>query len=310
MLFVINCQLNAILAVPFFSLYSRMDPEIKFSIAAFLDTLPVAERPPQSTGRLTQKTLEAAGLSERFQEWKREQHRLRKASTPRTDADRERDRVDQCVSRTRRDQLAETREQALVYVTPRWTQAPGPLPRKPRLYENVSPDPELRRRLLEKVQNTTFRKDNQRTKAIASGQSMVFGTVFSRKLQKYTTSSYSRQNPRLFRLVQELAAKEVPGFSYTTIVVNKNVVTNPHVDQYNVGPTLILGIGDFRGGDLVVQNETFPVSNHRWLYFWGKDEHYNTPIRKGTKFTITLFTLLPPYAPNSPSTHRAIQRMS
>ena len=283
---------------------------VQFSIATFLETLPDAQRPPLPAGRLTQKTLASFGLCDQFLTWKREQHRLYKASKPRTDSDRERDRVNQCVSRARRDNLAATREEALVYVMPRWTQAPGPLPRMPRLYEEASPDQDLRKRLLDKIVKTSFREDNHRRKAIASGQSMVFGTVYSRRLKQYTTSAYSRNNPVLFRLLQEFAAKEVPAFSYTTIVVNKNVVTNPHVDQYNIGPTLILGIGSFKGGALVVRNQTFDISNHKWLYFWGKDEHYNTPIQRGGhKITITLFTLLPPYASNSPSTHRRIRDM-
>ena len=283
---------------------------VQFSIATFLGALPDAQRPQVPAGRLTQKTLASMGLCDQFLIWKREQHRLYKASKPRTDSDRERDRVNQCVSRARRDNLAATREQALVYVMPRWTQAPGPLPRTPRLYEEASPDQDLRKRLLHKIESTVFREDKKQRKAISSGQSMVFGTVYSHRLKKYTTSSKTKDNPVLFHLLQELAAKEVPAFSYTTIVVNKNVVTNPHVDQYNVGPTLILGIGSFKGGELVVRNQTFDISNHKWLYFWGKDEHYNTPIhRGGHKITITLFTLLPPYAPNSPSTHQRIRDM-
>lgn len=283
---------------------------VQFSIRAFIDAFPDAERPQVPPGRLTKKTLESMGLDDQFVIWKREQHRLNKASKPRTDSIRERDRVNQCVSRARSLNLAATREEALVYVMPRWTKGPGPVPRKPRQYEEASPDPELRKRLLDKIQKTSFREDNHRRKAIAFGQSMVFGTVYSRRLKKFAISSYSRKNPVLFRYLQEFAAKEVPAFSFTTIVVNKNVVTNPHVDQYNVGPTLILGIGSFKGGALVVQNQTFDICNQKWLYFWGKDEHYNTPIQRGgDKITITLFTLLPPYAPNSPSSHRRIRQM-
>ena len=287
--------------------------KVQLSIQAFLDALPDAEKPRVPSGRLTQKTLASLGLLDQFLTWRREQLRLYNAAAnanPRTDSDRERNRVNQQVSRARRAKKADTREEALVYAMPRWTNGPGPVPRKPRQYDEASLDQGIRTRLLDKITKTSFREDNHRRKAISSGQSMVFGTVYSSRLNKYTVSSQSHRNPVLFRLLQELAATEVPTFSYTTIVVNKNVVTNPHVDQYNVGPTLILGIGDFNGGALVVQKQTFDISNHKWLYFWGKDEHYNTPIKKGgDKITITLFTLLPPYAPNSPSTHQRIRQM-
>ena len=52
-------------------------------------------------------------------------------------------------------------------------------------YIEASPDLELRKRLLDKIENTSFREDNHRQKAIASGQSMVFGTVYSAACSSY-----------------------------------------------------------------------------------------------------------------------------
>lgn len=284
---------------------------VSFSISAFLASLPADQAPTSvPVGRLTKSFLEAAGLTQAFNEWKREQHRRRKAAQPRTDQDRERDRVNQAVSRSlRRTGGPETRATALVHVRPRFTQAAGRTPRTPRWFDHHL-NAEIRSQLLAKLEATTFERHEHQRKAIAQGQSMVFGTVFSRRLQSYNESHTARNNPRLYSLLKQLAATEVPEFSFTTIAVNKNVVTQPHVDKYNVGPTLILGLGSFTGGALVVKDTTYALQEQRWLYFWGKDEHYNTPLKRGTKYTVTLFTLLPPYAPPDASTHNTLGRIN
>jgi hypothetical protein len=284
--------------------------QVSFSIASFIESLPEGDRPGDIQGRLTQKILESHGLLERFKEWKRQQHR-ELSKQPRTETRRERCRVNQVVSRALRDGRAQTREQALALVTHRYTASPGPIPRRPRWYDKSNSNAlNLRQTLLQKLHATSFPSETHRRQAIRQGTSLVFGTVFDRCTQRYRTSSQEQCNPCLVKLVRDLAAEEVPDFSYTTIVINKNVVTNPHKDKYNVGPTLLLGLGNFRGGDLVVSGQSFKISCHRWLYFWGKDEHYNTPLTYGSKYTITLFTLLPPYASPDAQTHSIIGQMT
>lgn len=282
---------------------------LSFSIASFLDTLRESDRPFVS-GRVTQKTLESHGLLESFLDWKRQQYKELKVET-RDDTQRERDRVNQVVSRALRDGRARTRQTALAFVTPRWSASPGPTPRCPKWYSGcTSTATDLRSTLLQKLDATSFGSSTHRRQAIRQGSSLVFGTVFDRRNQKYKTSARESKNPRLVDLVRRLVELEVPDFKYTTITVNKNVVTNPHKDKYNVGPTLLLGLGNFRGGDLVVGGNPFKISCHRWLYFWGKDEHYNTALTYGTKYTITLFTLLPPLASPDAQTHTLVAQMA
>lgn len=282
---------------------------VSLSIKSFLCSLQADQRPISLEGRLTQSALEERGLLQAFHAWKREQYKLLHALR-RDDAQRERDRVNQATSRAMRNGRAQTREEALALVNPRWTTGAGPVPRKPRWYASKSPSAELRQQILQKLERTSFGRANHRTRAVREGTGLVFGTVYSPRLKRYTESSQANSNPVLYKMLKQLAAAEVPDFSYTTIQVNKNVVTNPHRDKFNVGPTVILGLGNFRGADLVVCEQQYKLSCHRWLYFWGKDEHYNTPLTYGTKYTITLFTLLPPYAEPTANTHALLGRSS
>lgn len=276
---------------------------MKFGILDFVATLPAEGRPELPVGRLTQNVLHTVGLRETFLAWRKEQYRLLKLSKPRTDDVREKDRVNKAVSR-----FNGSRAEALVHIDVKRSDNPGPVPRVPRIV-NVVVHQDVRSALLDKLERTSFSGNAHKRSALAQGQSKTFGTVFSRKDQDYGESWTSTFNPNLYALLRELAQKEIPDFSYTTIGVNKNVVTRPHTDKYNVGPTMILALGNFQGGDLVVRGKTFVLSEMKWLYFWGKDEHYNTPIVRGVKYTVTYFTLLPPYAPSTAATHASLGRI-
>lgn len=281
---------------------------IDYSMASFVSTLPEEQRLSLPTGRrLTREMLGTMGILEKFEAWKLQQKRLFRSHQPRTDEVRESDRIKQAVSRAMRQGLCETKEDAMTFVQPRWRDGTGSIPRVPRYYDEHNENTGIRARLLQKLDNTTFTRSQQERQAISQGTSKVFGKVYSTKLKTYNTSSTTKSLPRLYELLQTLASLEIPQFSYTTIAVNKNVVTRPHVDKYNVGPTLILGLGKFKGGNLVVSGKEFDLSQQKWVYFWGKDEHYNTPLKgKGVKYTVTYFTLLPPYATPTQSTHRLI----
>ena len=241
-----------------------------YSITSFLSTLPLEQRPPIPTGRLTKKFLESLGRAQEFEAWKRQQKRESRSQNPRTDEDRENDRVRQATSRALQRGLCTTREDAMVFVQPRHREGSGTIPRLPRWYDQVVRHQELRTPLLQKLEKTAFGPSNHTRRAIANGTSLVFGKVYSRRLKKYTQSSSCTNNPRLYELLKQLASREVPHFSYTTIAVNKNVVTRPHVDKYNVGPTLILGLGSFKGGDLVVQDRGFDCLKTSGCIFGGR----------------------------------------
>jgi hypothetical protein len=86
-----------------------------------------------------------------------------------------------------------------------------------------------------------------------------------------------------------------PSFEYTTIQVNKNVVSKPHVDKNNVGPSYVIALGDFTGGNLVVEGKEHNIHN-RFLKFDGTKGHWITPFN-GTRYSLVFFqhTFKPPH---------------
>eukprot|EP00931_Biecheleriopsis_adriatica_P045697 TRINITY_DN26165_c0_g1_i1.p1 TRINITY_DN26165_c0_g1~~TRINITY_DN26165_c0_g1_i1.p1 ORF type:complete len:466 (+),score=107.45 TRINITY_DN26165_c0_g1_i1:34-1398(+) len=120
------------------------------------------------------------------------------------------------------------------------------------------------------------------------------------------TSVASERNPWLAR----------PGFAFTSIQVNKNYAARPHVDKNNLGSSLIVGIGDYEGGELWVHDEENgdavcelkeDISSmyhyrsgvqyrgrdlsirRQWHEFDGNRLHFTRPF-SGTRFSLIYFT--------------------
>lgn len=109
----------------------------------------------------------------------------------------------------------------------------------------------------------------------------------------------SRFNPRFPQLLKEACAlmkAHDPNFKYTSIQVNKNMQCAPHRDAGNEGPSYIIGLGDYQGGDLVVQETSGPKTHNvhnRFVHFDGRLVHHVLPF-KGERYTLVFFTVKKP----------------
>lgn len=116
-----------------------------------------------------------------------------------------------------------------------------------------------------------------RTKLSASKiESMTLGLVH-RQFTKYRGfSKWTEQYPKLFELLAEYG-RSLSDLPFTTITINKNVLCPPHKDSRNVGLTMIIGLGDYVGGELVVKGEHIDIHGKPYYFNGYLDEHYNLP---------------------------------
>lgn len=148
--------------------------------------------------------------------------------------------------------------------------------------------------LYNELQKTKFPKTASR-KNISNEpiEAFVLGKVNYRgqKFLNYRTKGPSRWNkvyPKLYTLIRKIIKEKFPNFKYTTIQLNKNIISPPHIDKNNVGPSYILGLGDYDGGKLVIEGEEFDIKN-KWKHFDGRLGHWVKPF-KGTRYTLVFFT--------------------
>jgi len=90
----------------------------------------------------------------------------------------------------------------------------------------------------------------------------------------------------LFKLGDEICP-----FNFTSVYVNKNVVSPKHKDINNIGESLIVSVGNYTGCNLVIDNKIYDA-RYRPIIFNGSElEHYNTANLIGTKYSLIFYSV-------------------
>lgn len=97
----------------------------------------------------------------------------------------------------------------------------------------------------------------------------------------------------LIEAIFELEGKIAPGRKPSTMVaINRRAGFKPHVDAgagYGQSSSLIVGLGDYEGGELAVEKEEFDI-RYKPLEFDGwRSRHWTLPFR-GERFSLVYFT--------------------
>ena len=152
----------------------------------------------------------------------------------------------------------------------------------------------IKKQVLDELENTKFpRCSSRRNVSDKPIDAFVLGSVNYRGQKSVGgktkgPSRYNEKFPKLYRLIKALIKEHNSSFPYTTIQVNKNVVSKPHVDKNNVGPSYVIALGDFEGGNLVIKGKEYNIKN-KWKKFDGTQGHWITPF-EGTRYSLVFFT--------------------
>jgi hypothetical protein len=116
---------------------------------------------------------------------------------------------------------------------------------------------------------------------------MCLGVVNARS-NGVVASSFGRNRTNLTKTLVNFAKLAVPDFNFTSIQVNKNYLSAMHVDKNNLGPSYIVGVGDYTDGGLWVQTLGGVDCNRKWILFDGNVPHCTLPYT-GTRYTLIYF---------------------
>jgi hypothetical protein len=140
-----------------------------------------------------------------------------------------------------------------------------------------------------------YRRVTNRADVIGSiGRTITFGYGL-RKFKGYGEFAPNKRLPELLRCLAEFGNRVVPkGWSYETITLNEGVKAKKHKDSKNVGDSVIIGIGDFTGGDIKVwdvedKNGKAYNLHDQPLMFNGNTHYHQTTPFKGERYTMIFY---------------------
>lgn len=103
------------------------------------------------------------------------------------------------------------------------------------------------------------------------------------------TSRNTRLREPLVRLLCHTVREVWPGFAFTSIQVNKSYASSLHVDSGNLGPSLVICLGDYTRGELYVHGVGKVNVHNRWQMFDGNVPHLTCPF-EGERFCVIYFS--------------------
>jgi hypothetical protein len=85
-------------------------------------------------------------------------------------------------------------------------------------------------------------------------------------------------------------------FKYTSIQYNKNNQCQKHLDKNNIGESMIVGLGDYTGGELIIydQDGNNPVKHdirYKPLKFNGSIYPHETAPFEGERYTLVFYSI-------------------
>ena len=116
----------------------------------------------------------------------------------------------------------------------------------------------------------------------------IFGIVQQRKSNVKCLSSMSRDQPVLYEEILR-CGKAICPFEFTMIQLNKNLCCPPHKDSKNAGYSMLVSIGDYEGGNIVVDGVEYDARKNPLIFNGAELEHFNKPIISGVKYSLVFF---------------------
>jgi hypothetical protein len=124
------------------------------------------------------------------------------------------------------------------------------------------------------------------------GVSQTFGKYRVRKRMGLFESKNNTKYPELYSILLEFYEKYVKEHlpEYTSIQVNKNYKTSPHIDKNNAGISYIIGLGDYKGGELIINSYKHDI-HYKPLMFEGKKWIHSTNDFNDNRYSLVFFKL-------------------
>jgi hypothetical protein len=121
------------------------------------------------------------------------------------------------------------------------------------------------------------------------GRSLPFGILNRRNYGL----GHSRNNTRYTEHYKELLklSEIIPmTFKYTTIMLNDNYKTLPHKDKNNDGISLIVGFGDYEGGNIDIEGKEYDI-RYKPLEMDAETMLHSTMPWTGSRYSIVFFRI-------------------
>jgi hypothetical protein len=104
-------------------------------------------------------------------------------------------------------------------------------------------------------------------------------------------SRHGKLYPEILEELKLIMSEIYPDFKYTTVQVNNNCSIGYHTDKNNQGDTVILSLGEYEGGYLVIDEKKYNTNCNAMRFDATRIPHMVTNDIVGTKYSLIYFSI-------------------
>ncbi len=101
------------------------------------------------------------------------------------------------------------------------------------------------------------------------------------------------ENPELEEYFKQFSKLHFPDFKWIQVQINKNYISPPHFDSANVGESIIVGLGDYQGGELCIERndiiEKVDIQNKFYKFNGSQFKHWVNDKKNGSRISVVFF---------------------
>lgn len=109
---------------------------------------------------------------------------------------------------------------------------------------------------------------------------------------KRIESKFSKKYPHMMLLFKKFIDFHQPGFKFNSVYINLNTICKKHLDSRNIKESLLVGFGNYTGGDTVLvldgMEKYFNISKSSIIFDGSKIVHSSEPFT-GKRYSLVFF---------------------
>lgn len=117
----------------------------------------------------------------------------------------------------------------------------------------------------------------------------IFGPSKYRGIKQ--ESRYTKKYPHILPLFRKFIQSHFPEFEFNSVYVNRNTISKIHLDAENAGVSLLVGLGNYSGGETVLylpDEKKFDIKTHSLIFNGSKIPHRSEPF-ENTRYSLVFF---------------------
>jgi len=149
-------------------------------------------------------------------------------------------------------------------------------------------DPKHFERLIELLEKKPIEIYHER-KNTGVGRSLPFG-IINRRNYKMGHSRNNCRYPEHYKEMLKIARVLKIDCNWTSMMLNDNYSTPPHLDKNNDGTSCIVGFGDYLGGELNVEGKKYDIK-YKPLHMDASSQIHYTEAWSGKRYSLVFFRI-------------------